>query len=245
MMAEEFSILISGIFEENQLHCNLMEGKKIYSSQIQKKVEKYWLEKESSSLFNGTVYSLIKAERRENDIFYSLQQTEYKYFFGTNLIDKFLSERADILAVCSVIETSDGYSVLGLRANSLAEGKNLWHVIGGSIDSIFSFHETAFTSMKKELTEEIGIENDDIETMICLGLGKNRKINKPEFLFYTKLKLSKNELLPKMNTAPDKNEHSKLIFIPMAELADFVSQNAFAIIGKAAVSQYLHFRNKQ
>jgi 8-oxo-dGTP pyrophosphatase MutT (NUDIX family) len=240
----DFEILHDGIFREENLHCVLLEGSKIYSEETERKVENIWKENSSENLFNGDVFSLIKSEKVGNELHYWLQKTEYKYFYGTNL-QKNPLERADILAVCAVIETSDDYILLGKRSENLAESALQWHVIGGSIDAVTVSQETAFFAIQKEISEETGISNQDLESILCLGLGKNNEISKPEFLFFAKLKITKKTVEDKLNSAIDKKEHSRFTFLPKNELADFVRNHSFSTIGRAAVYQYLRYREKR
>jgi len=240
----DYSILYSGLFTEKDLQCTVIPGKRIYSAATKKKINHFWQKRANQSLFNGIVYSLVKSDCQSEKILYWLQKTDYKSFYGTNLQQQF-SESANILAVCSVIETNDGFILLGKRSEKLAESSAKWHVIGGSIDSATASEETAFAAMQKEMKEEAGIYNKDIKRILCVGLGINNVIQKPEFLFYTKLKISKQELKRKLLFAQDKSEHTKLTFLAKENVADFVENNPFSIIGKAAVHQYLGFLERR
>jgi 8-oxo-dGTP pyrophosphatase MutT (NUDIX family) len=240
----DFSILHNGVFQETNLHCCLLDGNKIYSPEICQNVAMIWQEKNSSQLFNGDVYSLIQSKLQDGQIYYWLQKTEYKYFYGTNLQNSNSLERSDILAVCSVIETSDHFILLGKRSASLAESTSQWHVIGGNIDFLPSDKDASFTAIQNEMQEEAGILPDDIYQLVCLGLGRNEKIHKPEFLFYTNLKITKTELENKLNYAQDKHEHSQFILLPVSDLTHFLASHSFANIGKAAVHQFLRYKDK-
>ena len=236
----DFSILIPNTFTEKQLKLHLLKGEKRYPQYIENRVELEWEKAEKKNIFNGNVYSLIKYELIEDELHYWLQKTDYKHFWATNLqLSNSLksTDLASILAVCAVIETSDSKIIIGKRSSKLAESKSVWHVIGGSIDQI-SKSETAFNAIRKEMREEIGLESDDIEKVECIGLGRNNKISKPEFLFYVICNITSEKLKSKMSIAIDIDEHTEYRFIEKNNIENFVQNYPFAVIGKAAIKQY-------
>ena len=191
----DFIIIHKGIFTEEQIKINYKANEKKYSSNIRKKIEKYWQQekKKNKYLYNGKVLSLISSSLKESKLILNLEKTTYKAFLGTNLAvqenpDYFMGNMANILALCSVIETSDHKIVIGKRTDKVAESKKKWHVVGGNLE-ILNSTINPYISIKKELQEEINVLPHQIKKIICLGLGKNLEINKPELLFFSKLKI--------------------------------------------------------
>jgi ADP-ribose pyrophosphatase YjhB (NUDIX family) len=111
----------------------------------------------------------------------------------------------------------------------------VWHVPGGTLDGV----QNPIDFMKRELSEELNVQAEDISTAVCLGLAENLLLLKPEFLCYFHLKLSEAELTAKVQTAQDRDEHTDFVFVPMEELAYFISMHPFAPIGKACIKLYL------
>jgi len=238
----EYRIIYSGVFYQENLIHHLIPGERIYSKEAQVEIDRNWdkINKNTDlDLFNGRVYSLLKSELIDGNIHYYIQETDYKSFCGTNMNGNFHGTKADILAICSIIETSDEFVILGKRSNNVAECRNIWHVFGGNLDEVISGKEPAFLAIKKEIQEELGINENEITSIKCLGLGLNLKIKKHEFLFLTKTSLSSKCIQDCYLNAADMNEHQYLKFIHKSELSAFVKNNDFAIIGKAAVHQYI------
>ncbi|MFO7659476.1 MAG: NUDIX hydrolase, partial [Candidatus Cloacimonadaceae bacterium] len=147
------------------------------------------------------------------------------------------TELANALAACAVVETMDGTVFAGLRNERLAETSAVWHVPGGTLDQALN----PIDFMKQELAEELNIAEQDIRQALCMGLAENLIMQKPEFLCYFHLNLNEQQLAAKLLNAPDKDEHTEFVFVPLEELQDFIEVHSFAPIGKAAVKLYLDY----
>jgi len=245
----DYQIRYSGVFTEADFQYEVLKGKRSYKTSTRKLINEAWQEAKFNpnlDIFNGQVLSLISVLMTENkesgrdQLYLKVQETDYKSFFGTNIsnpraIPK--PELANALAACAVVETVEGTVFAGLRNERLAETSGVWHVPGGT----FSEAINPIDFMKKELTEELNITDDDIQSAVCLGMGENLITKKPEFLCYFHLTLTEWQLSDKLLDAVDKDEHTEFVFIPMEELLDFIEIHSFAPIGKAAISVYLDF----
>jgi len=243
----EYSIIHTGLFQEEDFHFEVEPGIRKYEHATVKMIQEAWQEAKLNpdlTLFNGKVISLLSVFMTantytgRNNLFLKVQETDYKSFYGTNVCNPTRlskTELASALAVCAVVETNDGMVFVGKRSDKLAETSGLWHVPGGTFNEVTD----PISLMRKELKEELNIIAYDIQFGICLGFGENLLMKKPEFLCHFHLKLSSKELSHKMYDAPDTNEHTEFVFVPMEELQVFTEIHPFAPIGKAAVQLYL------
>ena len=239
----EYRIIYNGCFKRQDFEFRLLSGKRSYSPKIKKMIKHAWDEARLDPdliLFNGKVISLINAEMIGQRMFLTVQETDYKSFYGTNLSNPFTvpyAQLANPLAACAVVETIEGTIFVGKRNKYLAEVNGFWHVPGGTLDEVIN----PIDFMKRELSEELNIESGDIQSDVCLGLAENLLMLKPEFICHFHLKLTENEVAAKIIHAKDRDEHTEFVFVPMEELAYFVTVHPFAPIGKAAVQLYLEY----
>lgn len=249
----EYRIIRSGCYGEQDFCYLLLPGKRSYPAKVRKLIKTAWDEARLDPdliLFNGTVISLIDYDipntKSPDDVEImqlTVQETDYRSFYGTNLCHPFSipkSQLANPLAACAVVETIEGTVFVGERNKRLAEVSGVWHVPGGTLDVV----QNPLDFMKRELSEELNVQAEDIHSAVCLGLAENLLLLKPEFLCYFHLKLSETELAAKILTAKDKDEHTDFVFVPMEELAYFVSMHPFAPIGKACIKLYLEHMAK-
>ncbi|MDD2331903.1 MAG: NUDIX hydrolase [Candidatus Cloacimonetes bacterium] len=266
---KRFRIIHRGLFATGDFEIELLPGKKSYPADVKKLINCAWQEARlnpDTRLYNGRVLSYIGSEIKPSPdgraiLRLSLQETDYKSFFGTNVQNANLiadpASLANALAVCALVETFDATVVIGKRSNTLAEGKGLWHVPGGTLELKTQWKDqlplmkqlglgsrkistlNPILTMLRELKEELNLEYGDFIFCHCLGLGENLGMKKPEILCHFKTKLSSQELSARTTEAIDCSEHSEILFVPVEDLRDFICMNPFAPIGEAAISLYL------
>lgn len=247
--AIEYQIIYTGIFSEADFQFDLKQGKRSYKASTRRLINEAWQDAKLNpnlDIFNGKVISLISSamtidkDTGRNQIFLKVQETDYKSFYGTNVSHSHTlpkTELANALAACAVVETMEGTVFAGLRNERLAETSAVWHVPGGTLSDAIN----PIDFMKKELAEELNVAEHDIKHALCLGLAENLVMRKLEFLCYFHLNLNEKQLTERLLEAPDKDEHTEFVFVPMEELQDFIEVHNFAPIGKAAVKSYLDY----
>lgn len=239
-----FKILADNLPDEVSVKYSLMQKKKEYTSLAESLTKLTWerlLSESPAKLFDGRVYSLIDYRFCEDIIDLRLQETSYRYFCGTNLLNSGIlrhSEMANTLAACFVVETTNNKIILGLRSNQVAENSGYWHVPGGNIDDLSENNDIS-AIVENELLEELGISPEQIDLKTCLALAENSLINKPELIFYIKLKIDELEVLFLQKKAINNSEHDVIKFIDKEEITDFINSNLVAPIGLAALHCFL------
>ncbi len=262
----EYTIHHQGVYTADQIEIEILPGKKQYPLQIRELISAAWQNarlQPDLHIYNGKVAALCGYHTDGDSLRVSVQETDYKSFYGTNvknvhqIQDK--EHLANAVAACAVVETTDATILVGKRGSRMAEGRELWHIPGGTLEFPKSLkiqtelikclglplHKSSalnpVLTMVRELKEEFNLSPGDIPHRLCLGLGENLQMKKPEFLCYFRLNLSSMEVKSKMASASDADEHSQISFVPVEEILDFAEVYPFAPIGKAALRVYWDF----
>ena len=145
---------------------------------------------------------------------------------------------SNALAVCSVVETTDGHILLDKRQGvDVYAGR--YHVIGGfferDLDTSIT-NETSetsetnetnpdpFAAIRREIREETGIQAADIAEQYCLGVVYDLATPHAELCFLTRLNISLHEVRQRV---PEENEIKQLLSLHVTEesLRDFILTN--------------------
>lgn len=136
---QEYRYLAWGVWHPYQVIIRHDDAEKAYPDEIDKLINTTWeaaLQRPGICLFNASVPAMVDWFIEDDRLIVCTQRTDYRSLFGTNINNAaevpYLS-RANALAVCAVVETSDGGIVIGERSKNLAEGTGLWHVPGGTM----------------------------------------------------------------------------------------------------------------
>ena len=268
-MPRAYRIIHELALRPQDINFQVTRGKKQYPPEIKELITAAWKVAKTNpelQLFNGCVAAyldstVVSQPDSAMGLQLTVQETDYKSFYGTNVknVHQIYDDNhlARALAVCAVVETIDATVIIGNRSKTVAEGSELWHVPGGTIEypklsavdtdilhrlGLPHTLEAAlnpFYTMLKELTEELNIGINDYLSLVCLGLGENLEMKKPEFLCHFRLRLSAAEVRSRLAAAPDAGEHSEILFVPLEECSDFVRTHPFAPIGQAAIELYI------
>ncbi len=262
----DYKIHHRGVYRAEQICFELLPGKKAYPAQIKELIAAAWQHARTQAdlhIFNGRVAALHGYSICGDTMQITVQETDYKSFYGTNVKNSHQilesSHLANALAACAVVETTDATILVGKRNSHMAEGQELWHIPGGTLEfpkdykrqkDLISELGLPFTkasvlnpvlTMVRELYEEFNLTPDCIPHRLCLGLGENLEMKKPEFLCYFKLNISSQQVKARMASAADADEHSEISFVPIEEIFEFSALHPFAPIGKAAIQVFWEF----
>lgn len=153
-------------------------------------------------LFDGPLCRLESVTSTPDHLHLNLSITSYKWFYGTNGEHPEWPIRADGVGTSAVLVTGDGWLLFGKRAASMAFYPGWAHPFGGCLepsDSLDLLHE-----MERELTEEIGLQPNEINDLRCLGLVRTPRLEQPELLYFAPTHVSRRTLEQRL----DQTEHS-------------------------------------
>jgi 8-oxo-dGTP pyrophosphatase MutT (NUDIX family) len=142
-----------------------------------------------------------------------LGNTGYKEYVTTRVPEFFQArarqELGNALAVCSVVETSDGHILLDKRQGvDVYVGR--YHVIGGFFErqlDTAAERPDPFGAICREIREETGIQLVDIAELYSLGVVYDVTTPHAEMCFLTRLKISLAEVSTR---TPEVNEIKQL-----------------------------------
>ena len=138
-------------------------------------------------LFDGPMCRFESWIATPDHLSIALSTTSYKSFVGTNLSHPELAERYDrtVLAnpvgVSPALITSDGWIMMGRRNASVAYYPDRVHPFAGALEPRDA--ADLFSSVQRELTEELHFTPADVVSIHCTGIAEDRSIRQPELIF--------------------------------------------------------------
>ena len=239
IIMREFEILARGLFRPDQLVIDYNPALRMSTSPaIQQWMDTLWAQrlamahKEGIPLFDAPLYRFVNVETRaDGTLHLKLGDTGYKEYLTTR-VPEFSKGRlrqalGNALAVCSVVETSDGYILLDKRRGvDVYVGR--YHVIGGfferGLDSLENGRPDPFGAMRREIREETGIQLADIAEQYCLSLVYDLATPHAELCFLTRLHISLAEIKTRV---PEEDEIKQLetLYVTEQSLREFITRN--------------------
>lgn len=235
----EFEILARGLFRPDQLIITYNPALSMPTSlAIQQWMDSLWVQKLAEAkerdipLFDAPLYRFVDAETGANGTLHvTLGDTGYKEYVTTRVPEfsrgRQRQELGNALAVCSVVETSDGYILLDKRRGvDVYVGR--YHVIGGFFergrDSLENGRPDPFGAMRREIREETGIQLADVAEQYCLGLVYDLAMPHAELCFLTRLHISLAEVKRRV---PEEDEIKQLetLYVTEQSLRAFITRN--------------------
>jgi 8-oxo-dGTP pyrophosphatase MutT (NUDIX family) len=239
IIMREFEILARSLFRPDQLVIIYNPALCMPTSPaIQQWMDSLWEQKlaeaqeRGNPLFDAPLYRFVDAETSADGALHlTLGDTGYKEYVTTRVPEfsraRRRQELGNALAVCSVVETSDGYILLDKRRGvDVYVGR--YHVIGGFFergrDSLENGGPDPFGAMCREIREETGIQFADIAEQYCLGLVYDLTTPHAELCFLTRLHISLAEVKTRV---PEEDEIKQLetLYVTEQSLSAFLSEN--------------------
>ncbi len=201
-------------------------------------------------LFNGRLCRLVGLRNSEDGLSLTLGEVSFKEFLGTNLSNAYLRHLhgpevlADALGVSSAVVTSDGFLLLGRRSHRVAYHGGRIHPIGGIVEPADdpANPPDPFGSMIAEMREELSLSPDQIVSIHCMGVVRDKHIVQPEMIFETKVSADVPTLIAGARQAKDSMEHAEVVPVRNhpAAVVSFMEQNAAELTPVALATLLLH-----
>lgn len=183
-------------------------------------------------LYDAQLFRLVFAEEgSDGKLHLVLSDTSYKEYSTTRVAEfahgRARQELGNALAVCSVVETTDGF-ILYERRQRTAVHLGRYHVIAGFFererDRDIAGQPDPFVAMRRELREETGITAEDIQEQCCLGAVYDITSPHGELCFVTRLTISLDEVRTRV---PEDDEIQQLLALSVTpeSLRDFLLNN--------------------
>ena len=240
---KEYTEIHSKIISPKNLEIHLINGKREYSNEINQEIVKFWktAKAKNANVFNGKVFSYINSQIKNQNLIITIMETDFMSYTGTNLnpnFDKSDDEMANVLGISAILHTADDKFLMGKRSKFVSEGQNMWHTIGGNLDSV-----DINANMLRELKEEANIPKESIKKFLIIGLVKNCRSHRPEMLFYAKTLLTSQQIKKYITTSIDSFEHSEMKFFDKDEFYNLQFSKEITFTAKAIIK--LFFKNNK
>lgn len=190
-----------------------------YRDDYIKKVNAYWdgLKSKGKTFYDGGMYSVTNCVNQDHRIIVEFGKTTYRYMIYTKEHDFRNEHHTCTTASIALIETSDGYSVLGKMSEESAFSNQVKCLGGALYETDF---DNGLVNMKRyfsrELEEELGITlsdwtNGDFEEKKWLLV--REKMAFIGVCNVIKLNLNKEELLERFKNHRDKDDEKEVDYL--------------------------------
>ncbi len=205
-----FRFLHYGIYLEGQISTRDVPSALILLPEVDQAIDRAWVETSSKPgvrLFNGRVcrYEAHRiAATNPPTLTIDLSYTDYRTVVGTNFANPQFADEygpqvmANPLGVSTGLVTADGYLMFGRRNRSVAYYPDRIHPFAGSIEVEDSID--LFANVRRELREELSLESDAIDQIICLGLAEDMRLRHPETIYMTWTRCTREQIEQQVDT---------------------------------------------
>jgi hypothetical protein len=251
----EFEILARGLWRREQVKLDYQPEQRLpLTEEGATWIETRWQEKlkqareRGTPLYDAPLFRFVEISASSaNELCLLVGETGYKEYVTTRDVGArgwvkggwvlggahvWDGKPSNPLAVCSVVESSDGYLLLDLRRGvDVYEGR--YHVIGGfferGLDSDSAGQPDPFAAISREIREETGILAQDIASQRCLGLVYDLVMPHAELVFSTQVDLSLVQILSQRQPEDGEVQSLHPLQINVENLQDFLLRHHGAI----------------
>jgi 8-oxo-dGTP pyrophosphatase MutT (NUDIX family) len=226
-----FDIRETGQWAPGQVLVRWTQSGRVIRPQVERAIEAAWTRESEwlgNKLFDGPMCRLESIRANPSSLQLTLSRTSYKPFLGTNLHNATLADEfgrevlANPVGLSTVLQTSDGWVLLGRRTDSVAYYPSRVHPFAGALEP----HEEldVFAEVRRELAEELSLAGGEIAEMKCIGLVEDRALRQPELIFVTRstlcraaieARLDRTEHIATYPIAPDRSQVERAMADPL------------------------------
>jgi hypothetical protein len=206
-----FTVLAKGDWGAGQLRLvrNSQSSRRIVP-EVERLIEETWSRETARPgvhLFDGPMCRLESFDATPELLRLTVSPTSFKPFAGTNLHNSHVAKTygrevlASPVGVSTLLETFDGFLMLGRRNASVAYYPDRIHPFAGTIDPADG--DDPFNAVYRELSEESALCREDVADIRCRGLVEDVALLQPELIFIAKVRLTQDEVERRI----DRSEH--------------------------------------
>jgi 8-oxo-dGTP pyrophosphatase MutT (NUDIX family) len=231
----EADILAAGLWRCDQVKCSYSPEKGESESVDPAYINEFWnsYQRRYPSAFNGQMLGLIGIERCDTDALrLAVKRTSYAEYVATRdhsfPITHPRMRRANPIGITALALTSDDQVVVTRRSASAEQNPGMPYFVGGYAEPPLNEQlpdDLICANALRELTEELGVAN--IDAMIAIGMAMDRVYCHPEMFVTTRLRVRASEIQESWERATGRQEASKLMFLPVAELLSTADEVLF------------------
>ena len=220
-----FSVDFARRLEDGQVVVRWIEQPRPTTPELEALIEQVWQERTAvaaragQDLYNGEMAGLIRGHEQGETVALYVGLTDYRRFVGTNYcnghrvgefgIDAF----ANPVGTSATVVTEDRCLLFGRRGRHLACHGGYLHVFGGSLEPRDRAEDgtlEAFEAMRRELREELKVNDGEVVGLVCTGMVRDLALHQPELCFDAVLGLTREEVLARFDPEARDQEHAGL-----------------------------------
>ncbi len=254
-----FVVEVAGRYDRAQLTQSWTDSPLEQTPQMREAIEAAWATALASAretgriLYDAPLGRLVGVRYEPTSLHLRLGPTTYREFVGTNgrlaarLPEQGSDGLADPLGLSATVLTRDGYLAFGRRSDRVNYYAGYIHTFGGMLeeaDRLVAGGYDVFGSMRRELQEELHLDEAAVTGLIVTGLIRDQELQQPELLFEVSASLKRSDLAERWQKASEWEEHTGIEFVfdePEAVLAFLLQQGRLAPVAQAAL--LLHGRH--
>lgn len=176
--------------------------------EVQRRIDETWARvsaRPGVNLFDGPMCRMESFDASPGRLSLVVSLTSYKPFLGTNLHNPGFAETfgRDVMAnpvgVSTLLETADGWLMLGVRNASVAYYPGRVHPFAGTLEP--DDGPDVFTAAYRELNEELSLQSSDLPEIRCTGLVEDTALLQPELIFAARCDLKRARIEQRLDAA--------------------------------------------
>jgi len=226
-MAEPlFSVDVCGEFTEGQVVIHWRDEPRPSQAALDRLIMDTWasLSQESQAegrwLYNGGLLRYLRHRLENGKLLIEAGPTDYAAFMATNYLNPHRAEEfgwasySHPIGISATVITADGWLLYGRRNEKVACMAGYAHTFGGTLEPGEMLPDgtyDAFAGLRRELDEELGLQENEIERLICLGMIRDGRIRQPELIFDAYVRLPKSDMVGRIRPDRPHEEHTEVL----------------------------------
>ncbi|HWB54658.1 MAG TPA: NUDIX hydrolase [Tepidisphaeraceae bacterium] len=184
------NVVALGPWSPSQVIATAVPSSRPIVKAVEAEIEDTWrahINRLGEALFDGPMSRLESWQTVNSKLLLNLSSTSYRIFLGTNLCRADLSRQfgrqtlANAVGMSVALRTDDGKLVMGRRNERVAYYPNRIHPFAGSLEP--DDVPDVFAGIRRELSEELGLNADDLRNLKMLAIIEDQRLLQPEFIF--------------------------------------------------------------
>lgn len=244
----DYKIMYQAPFFKEDIHLEFLVGKKKLKEHTKKQINEVWKNYQLNPkkiTRNYILYTLVSSamtisnESDKNTLYLKLQESDYKSFIGTNLVNPGNlppTELISPLRVIAIVETTNGCIFAGMRKLNQSD-EELWQLPGSFLDE----KTNPVIFMKNKLRSMLNIDDNDIQFIVCLGMAENLIDRVSELICYLHVNMSDIDMISKMKGGDLYGGGNEFYFAPTEDLEYHVQIHPYSPQSKAAIQLYIDY----
>lgn len=179
--------------------------------EVRELIEQTWAQESARPgihLFDGPMCRVERIDASPARLLMTFSPISYKPFLAGNLHHASFAAKfgpaslPNPLGLSTLVQTGDGYWMLGRRNARVAYYPSRVHPFAGSLEPAEA--NDLFAGVQRELSEELDLSPADLSDILCIGIASDDRLIQPEAIFHAITPMS----LAQVSAQLDPAEHS-------------------------------------